>query len=171
MIQRNKIQQRDPEEINQQAGERNPEISPAPRNAAISETASLWNKASAVRAVLQPRAGAWLCPSCPALPLKAQGSYQNQLKQPPKSLRALPKTTLFFPLSFVALHCWDLSMISQTITELGIKSYGINKKIALMCKRRMGLMGSPQLWVLVQQVSALRSRGILAGSQVLILYG
>lgn len=32
-------------------------------------------------------------------------------------------------------------------------------------------MGSPQLWVLVQQVSALRSRGILAGSQVLILYG
>lgn len=62
-------------------------------------------------------------------------------------------------------------MISQTITELGIKSYGINKKIALMCKRRMELIGSPQLWVFVQQVSALRSRGILAGSQVLILYG
>lgn len=35
---------------------------------------------------------------------------------------------LFFPLSFVFSHSWDLSVISQIITELVIKSCGRNKK-------------------------------------------
>lgn len=125
MIQGNKTQQRDPEQIKQQAGERNPEICPAPGNAVISAISSPWTESSAVRALLQPRAGAWLCPSCPGLEGTRLTSKPAQAT--PKSLTALPKNTLgAFPPLLCGFALLGSKQISQTITELGIKSFGRN---------------------------------------------
>lgn len=63
------------------------------------------------------------------------------------------KHFVFFPpLSFVFLHSWDLSVISQIIMELVIKKLWKKQKKPnepLTCKRRTWLMGPPKLWVLV----------------------
>lgn len=92
MIQGNKTRQRDPKEIKQQAGERNPEISLAPRNAAISEIASPWNRTSAVPAVLPG-------PGCahPALALRAHTKTNSSYPEIPQSFAKKTHFEVFFP--------------------------------------------------------------------------
>lgn len=72
-----------------------------------------------------------LGPGCahPALALRAHTKTNSSYPEIPQSFAQKTHFEVFSPpLSFVALRCWSLSMTSQTITELGMKSFGRNKK-------------------------------------------